>query len=327
MNSLNKILTIGIPVYNGERTIEDTIESILIQLDDNLKDKVEILISNNHSTDKTKEIVEKYKNKFPKNIYIYDNDTPELELDGNLINLFKLSKGKFVWIMSDDDVFYPNSIEYILALIEKYGDDLGLIFVNYTECDKYLNENSFREREDIDISCMCENADEFFIKSKVLFGLLSSLIFKREKWNEVDFKKYIGLKSLHIGALIEVLSNNKSYIVADKLIKLRTGNTTWGDNGTFIFYMLNIVKILQNISRLNYKKSTYNYAINHFYKENYKLIIRAKINGLSETKKLLYEEVHCYRYKVRFWILDVYLIFLPTFFLIFLKKMFYKGKK
>jgi len=78
MNSLNKILTIGIPVYNGERTIEDTIESILIQLDDNLKDKVEILISNNHSTDKTKEIVEKYKNKFPKNIYIYDNDTPEL---------------------------------------------------------------------------------------------------------------------------------------------------------------------------------------------------------------------------------------------------------
>ena len=87
---------------------------------------------------------------------------------------------------------------------------------------------------------------------------------------------------------------------AQTYLEQGTGNTTWGGGGTFIFYILNIVKILKNMSRLNYKKSTYNYVINHFYKENYKLIIRSKNNGLSETKKLFHEAKYCYGYKIRF---------------------------
>jgi glycosyltransferase involved in cell wall biosynthesis len=324
---MDKVLTIGIPVFNGAKTIRDTIESVLMQLDDDLKGKVEILISNNHSTDNTKEIVKEYVTLFPDNIHIYDNDRPDLELDGNLINIFKLSKSEFVWIMTDDDAFYPNSINYILELISSRGEDLGLIFVNYAECDEYLNENAVREREDIYVSYFCANGDDFFIKSKMLFGLASSLIFKREAWISAELNKYVGLKSLHIGALVEVLSCNSSYIVSEKLIKLRTGNTTWGQGGTFIFYMLNMVKMLKNTKELNYKKSTYNYLINHFRKENYKSIIRAKLEGFSDNQKLFKETYICYGDKISFWALDIFLIFLPTVFLRFLKNIYLRVQK
>ena len=49
------LVSICIPVYNGEKTIYKTIKSILAQNFENL----EILISNNASTDRTLEIINK----------------------------------------------------------------------------------------------------------------------------------------------------------------------------------------------------------------------------------------------------------------------------
>ena len=51
-----KLLTIAIPTYNGEKTISDMLELLLPQVDD----RVEIIISDNCSTDDTYDIINKY---------------------------------------------------------------------------------------------------------------------------------------------------------------------------------------------------------------------------------------------------------------------------
>ena len=53
----NYKLTIGIPTFNGENTIKDTVESIVSQFDESILDSVDVLISNNKSTDSTEEII------------------------------------------------------------------------------------------------------------------------------------------------------------------------------------------------------------------------------------------------------------------------------
>lgn len=53
-----KTVSVVIPVYNGEVTIEKCIESILAQ--DYPKDKLEVIVVNNNSTDRTAEIVRQY---------------------------------------------------------------------------------------------------------------------------------------------------------------------------------------------------------------------------------------------------------------------------
>jgi glycosyltransferase involved in cell wall biosynthesis len=53
-------VSIIIPVYNAERYIKETIESILNQKTDK---KIEIIVANDGSTDKTLEVIRKLKEK------------------------------------------------------------------------------------------------------------------------------------------------------------------------------------------------------------------------------------------------------------------------
>ena len=132
------LLTIGIPTYNGEITIRDSIESIISQFSDINMSNVELLISDNNSNDLTVDIANKYKSLYPNNIRIVNNRQNDLKLDGNLLNLFKNAKGQFVWILSDDDVLEKIAINYVINIIKKYKNDLGVIMTNYSECDYQL---------------------------------------------------------------------------------------------------------------------------------------------------------------------------------------------
>ena len=53
-----KILTIAIPTYNGSKTVGRLLDSIYGQL--NNSDCVEVLVSDNASTDKTADLVKMY---------------------------------------------------------------------------------------------------------------------------------------------------------------------------------------------------------------------------------------------------------------------------
>lgn len=64
---MSKILTIGVAAYNAESTISNTIESLLVP---EIMDKVEILIINDGSTDGTRKIIEKYKERYPKTVRV-----------------------------------------------------------------------------------------------------------------------------------------------------------------------------------------------------------------------------------------------------------------
>ena len=52
------ILSICIPTVSHSAYLQEAIESVLEQVDDNNKDKLEIVISDNASTDDTKNVVE-----------------------------------------------------------------------------------------------------------------------------------------------------------------------------------------------------------------------------------------------------------------------------
>lgn len=304
-------LTIGIPTFNGANTISDTLESLVAQFDDDILETVEVVVSNNGSTDDTTDVVKKYLEKYPDNIKLIDNESTHLALDGNLINIFDNCSGEYVWIMSDDDAFEMGALRRVKEILLKNAD-VSVVLTNYSECDSELNFLPVRHREDIALDEYCFNGDEFFIKSKMLFGLVSALVIKVSDWKSSDLRPYIGLGSLHVGALIEILSNNESYIISDKLIKLRTGNTSWGKKGTFIFPILNIVKMFNGISNKGYSESTEKKIVGHFFGNNLRSLIVAKSQGLGEMKYAYSEMRSCYGNKVSFWLYHVPMLFLPN---------------
>ena len=95
--NVNSLISIGIPVYNGERDIERVIESFLAQTYKNF----EIIISDNASIDNTEIICRKYSKNDSRVRYIR-----QIENQGLLVNFeFVLKEAigdYFMWAASDD---------------------------------------------------------------------------------------------------------------------------------------------------------------------------------------------------------------------------------
>ena len=95
-------ISILMPTYNDEKYIVNALDSIMMQT---YKD-YEVLICNDGSTDKTKEVIYEYKDKNDKEDkihYYYEDNADQLNA---IITLIPYIKGKYVYILHSDDMLY-----------------------------------------------------------------------------------------------------------------------------------------------------------------------------------------------------------------------------
>ena len=111
-------LSIGLPVYNGEKYLDQAIESILRQTYSNF----ELIISDNGSTDGTQKICEHYLSK-DERIRYYHNQT-NLGAAWNFNHVYHLSSGKYFKWVSDDDLMDTDLLTKCVAVLEK---DISII--------------------------------------------------------------------------------------------------------------------------------------------------------------------------------------------------------
>lgn len=137
-------ISIGLPVYNGEKFIQKRIESILNQTFQNF----EIIISNNASTDLTEEICIKFE-KQDKRIKYFK----QLNNIGGMSNFsFVLSKAErrfFVWAAVDDDwhlEFLNKNYEFLKFKKDFVGCVTKIEFMNSKDI-KIKTENFSKTRK------------------------------------------------------------------------------------------------------------------------------------------------------------------------------------
>jgi glycosyltransferase involved in cell wall biosynthesis len=124
MNTLSVI----IPTYNSERTIERAINSVLNQKGINELFKVELLICDDHSTDNTIKIVSKYPCKFFQNNY--NSGGPNWGRNKGI----KESTGDYIAFLDHDDEWLPDKLINQLNEINK-----GYEFI-YSRCIKQVEQ-------------------------------------------------------------------------------------------------------------------------------------------------------------------------------------------
>lgn len=107
------LVSIGMPVYNGEKYIRQALDSLLAQDYPNL----ELIISDNASTDGTGEICQAYAAR-DKRIRYHRNET-NLGAVGNFNRVFELSNGEYFMWAAADDLWHPTFISRCLSVIEE----------------------------------------------------------------------------------------------------------------------------------------------------------------------------------------------------------------
>lgn len=109
---MNDLVSIVLPVYNGERYLQESIDSILSQTHKNW----ELIIIDDCSTDKSSSIAKQYAEQ-DKRIHYYRNEV-NLKLPKSLNRGFSLSKGNYLTWTSDDNRFLPNAISTMVKTLK-----------------------------------------------------------------------------------------------------------------------------------------------------------------------------------------------------------------
>lgn len=115
------LVSICIPTYNGEAFIAEAINSILCQTYPN----IEIILSDDNSTDRTVEIAESFNQKLSFDFSILEHSQYGLAQNWNFC--ISQAKGKYIKFLFQDDLLEPTAIEEMVNLAEE-DEEIGLVF-------------------------------------------------------------------------------------------------------------------------------------------------------------------------------------------------------
>ncbi len=116
MSGCRPRVSIGMPVYNGERFLREAIDSMLAQI---LQD-FELIISDNASTDGTRDICLDYVRQDPRVRY-YRNER-NLGAARNFNRLFELSSGEYFKWATADDLAAPHLLEKCILVLDAHPE-------------------------------------------------------------------------------------------------------------------------------------------------------------------------------------------------------------
>lgn len=212
--SSNILLSICIPTYNRSVSLDRALKSIVEQ--DSFDQKVEIVISDNCSTDGTNDVVSRYM-KMHENIVYHRN---EINItDKNFTMALSLGRGEYLKLMNDTIILKAGALNLLLTAIQNYCQDKPAMF--------FFNNNERHANELIICTDLNQfvNAASYYIGWNVNFGTWKSQFDKLENLDRCSY-----LQFLQIDWTLRLLKNRKSVICFGDWISMQPMGKKGGYN-------------------------------------------------------------------------------------------------
>jgi glycosyltransferase involved in cell wall biosynthesis len=216
----NPKLSVCIPVYNCEKFIADAIDSVFAQTFGNF----ELVVLDNHSTDKTGDIVKKYDD--PRLRVIQNAENIGAEANWNLA--ISEARGKYVKILCADDTLYPECLEKQYRILEEKENEYVILVC----CARnVINKNSriLMKRglaRDGKISGI--NATKKVIRAGTnLIGEPSAVLFRKTIVRQVGGFDGTIPYVIDLDLWIRMLAKGNLYAIAEPLCCFRVAEGSW----------------------------------------------------------------------------------------------------
>ena len=134
----NKILSISVASYNVEKFIQQAIDSYL---NCNCKEKIEVLIVNDGSTDRTEQIVKKYIEQYPDIIKLINQENAG---PGSTVNTgLKNATGKYFRMIDGDDWVKSDEMDSYIDFLEKH--EIDMVVTNFIKVDDKTGQQELQQ--------------------------------------------------------------------------------------------------------------------------------------------------------------------------------------
>ena len=129
---MQKTLSIIVPTYNMDALLRNDLQSLVVEED--LLDKLEVLVVNDGSKDRSSEIAHEFEAAYPGTFKVIDKSNGNY---GSCINTgLKVVSGKYVKIMDADDSLLSHNLGVLIKRLSEIDADLVL-----SDYIKYYGEN------------------------------------------------------------------------------------------------------------------------------------------------------------------------------------------
>ncbi len=168
---MDKLVSICIPTHNGERFIEEAVLSAVNQTYEN----IEIVISDDHSTDNTIDRINKVIQQTSfRNIRIIHHTPSSVAANWN--NCVKHAQGEYIKFLFQDDVLAPDCVKAMVQIMEKHPE-VALVASKRS----FIIDDSMREKETVTHWLdMYGNLQRQFEKKHAPVTIIDKSLFKKK---------------------------------------------------------------------------------------------------------------------------------------------------
>lgn len=168
---MKKLVSIAIATYNGEKFLRKQLDSIYAQTYKN----IEVVVTDDCSSDGTVDILNEYKNNYGLRYYINEQNLGFIK---NFEKVISLCRGDYVALSDQDDIWVPSKIETLVREIGDYSlvcSDAALIDNDDTVVVNSFNDYSGR-------SIPTENIFQYLVFGNYVTGctaMIDSKLFSK----------------------------------------------------------------------------------------------------------------------------------------------------
>jgi glycosyltransferase involved in cell wall biosynthesis len=271
----NPLVSVVTPVYNGEKYLDDCIESVLSQTYDNW----EYIILNNCSTDGSEALARQYAQK-DRRIKVHTTDR-HLEQMANWNRAISMisDESKYCKVVHADDWLFSDCISEMVNIAEQHPEVSIVGSYRLDETTVNLDglpypSHATRGRD------ICR---KFFIENLYLFGSPTSLLLRSDCIRSRD--KFYNEANIHADQEIcfELLKDSDFGFIHKVLTFTRRHNET---TTTFIrrfkTYPLGDLWVIKNYGRLYLNQEEYEHVLNRKLKSYYRMLASHLLKPTTE---------------------------------------------
>lgn len=212
-----KEISVIIPAYNAERTIKRALESIKNQTA--LSKILEVIIINDGSTDKTKDIITTYQMENPEmNICVINQENGGVSKARNAG--LKVARGKYIALLDSDDEWDPQKTEVQMQVLKENPN------IDFLGCNV----------DDIELKILWKKINTLYkasIKDYCIknFPATPTIIFKKSIIKKVGYFDETQAYAEDGNYYLKICKNFNYYHLPVSLVKLGCGKPSFGYSG------------------------------------------------------------------------------------------------
>lgn len=212
-------LEICIPAYKRPKELRRCIESLVVQREFRTG-LVTIRIFDDAPDDPSKSTIQNFLEKYPKQI-VYRKNLKNLGFEENIAQLLEAGTSKYCLFITDDDFFFPGSLQRLSVLFEKYPD-LTLVRTAFSmkKDGKHIRTHRLFQRDKHIFSNDILSIARIFRDSDALSGTC----FLRSALDIQGYRRHIGTMYPHMYLVGKFAFSGASYYLSSPIIHHAVGN-------------------------------------------------------------------------------------------------------